>query len=78
MLETYQAKLINNQIHWQGERPCIDNTDVIITILPQTNNGTPKRQPPAELKGMGKTTGDIIDVPELTEMWEMHDDFDNS
>lgn len=71
MLATYQAKLINNQIHWIDTPPqSHDELYVAITVLPkeiQTNK--PKRQIPSILKGLGTQHGDIINNDEMIADW---------
>lgn len=83
MLATYQANLVNGKIEWIDQPPKMQKpVKIAVTLLPDTDTDIAKhsnqrRQPPAELKGLGKETGNIIDVPEMTAEWE-NDDFDYS
>ena len=73
MLNTYQAKLINNQIHWIDTPPQTDDElDLAITVLPKETQtvSKPKRQPPKNLQGLMTFQGDIIDN-DLQDDWEI-------
>lgn len=74
MLATYQANLVNGKIEWIDQPPKIQKPiKIAVTFLPDSDTakqGKKRRQPPPELKGLGKETGNIIDVPEMTAEWE--------
>lgn len=68
MLVTYQAKWVNNEIHWIDEPPQSNRElTLAITVLPSSTHETPKpkRQIPASLKGRGKTNDDIVDTSDF-------------
>lgn len=64
MLDTYQAKIINNKLQWLDTPPDLQNADVIVTVLPKTTQT--KRKMPEILKGRGETIGDIMDTSDMT------------
>lgn len=64
MLNSYQAKIVNNQLEWIDTPPVLDDVQVIITVLPKQTTPT-QRKMPEILKGRGKQLGEIIDVSEL-------------
>lgn len=73
MLSTYQAKWVNNEIHWIDEPPKTNDELILaITVLPkqETIQTTPKRTPPPELKGMMTFNDDIWDTSEMFAEWE--------
>ncbi len=94
MLQSYQATIKNNHIHWLEKPPQIEeDTDVLVMVLPKqwktskkmlTNKAntkgtnTIKRQPPVELQGVGREMADIVNVPEFEEMWDSYEYFDYS
>lgn len=87
MLQGYSATIKNNHVYWLDTPPTIDEDDeVVIMVLPkmrQITNETAvdnmiKRHPPKSLKGLGRETGDIVNVPEFETMWEINDDIDYS
>lgn len=85
MLKGYSATIKGNHIHWLDAPPIIsEDQEVIIMVLPTNNNHqtkgdcTIKRQPPEALKGLGRETGDIVNIAEYETLWEYHDDFDYS
>lgn len=87
MLQGYSATIKNNHVYWLDTPPTIGEDDeVVIMVLPkmrQITNETAvdnviKRHPPKSLKGLGRETGDIVNVPEFETMWEINDDIDYS
>lgn len=64
MLNSYQAKIVNNQLEWIDTPPVLDDVQVIITVLPKQTTPT-QRKMPEILKGRGKQLGEIIDVSKL-------------
>lgn len=79
MLMGYQAKLINNQLHWIDMPPTVNDVEVVVLITPKRqllpkSNDQPKRQISEKLRNSVKLQGDIVNVPELTEQWFANDE----
>lgn len=82
MLMGYQAKLVNNQLHWIDIPPSVDDVEVVVLIAPKTPFSTPsdyhpKRQISEKLRNSVQLHADIVNVPELAEEWCFTCEFSN-
>lgn len=74
MLMGYQAKLVDNHLHWIDIPPNVNDVEVVVLITPKkelssASNDQPKRQISDKLRNSIKLHGDIVNIPELTEQW---------
>jgi hypothetical protein len=60
MLKSYEAIYENGQVQWLGERPEINHTHLIVTVLEDTPTRPKRRSPPADLVGKVTILGDIV------------------
>ncbi len=77
MIQGYSATIKNNQIHWLDNPPVLhDDHEVVVMVIPKTWQATAttaekRRSAPQALRGLMTIQGDIIDVPEMTDEWEL-------
>lgn len=70
MLKSYEAIYDHGKLKWLKDSPGEENIRVIVTILEEVPPIKKRRQPPLELAGKGKITGDIISPAVPPDEWE--------
>ncbi len=71
MLKSYEAIYDHGKLKWLKDSPGEDKIRVIVTILGEVPSVTKRRQPPLELAGKGKITGDIVSPAVPPDEWEV-------
>ncbi len=70
MLKSYEAIYDHGKLKWLKDSPGEVKIRVIVTILGEVPSVTKRCQPPMELSGKGKITGDIISPAVSPDEWE--------
>lgn len=60
MLKSYEAIYEHGKLKWLKDSPGEEKIRVIVTIVEEAPPAIKRRQPPIDLAGKGKITGDII------------------
>lgn len=71
MLKSYEAIYDHGNLKWLKDSPGEEKIRVIVTILEEVPPAKKRRQPPVELAGKGKITGDIISPAVQPDEWEV-------